>query len=198
MKNHEQFESFLSTWLDGQLEHREQIELLDHLVGCESCRRFHVEARQLDGLIASVRPAADADVPPPEVWERIERAGVGEEQTRFSRVPPWVGRAAAVFLLVAGLGILAWQGPLGTVAIPVNAEIRLGGAAGRMTETRFVELIREVLGAEPRYRTALYEIMGQVMRETMEREASSEGLVPRENEEESWPVTTDVENQIPA
>ena len=196
MNHHEHFESLLSTFLDGQLEHQEQLELLDHLVGCESCRRFHVEARQLDGLIAGIRTPAHAGAPPFEIWERIERAGAGRDHTRSLWARPWAGRAAAAILVAAGLGIVAWQSPPGRASRPESAEIRLGEAAGRMTDARFIELTREVLGADRRYRAALYEIMGQVIRDTTEREASGEGLAPRE--EEKWTVDTDVDNPIPA
>jgi hypothetical protein len=43
-----------------------------------------------------------------------------------------------------------------------------------MTDARFVELAQEVLRADPRYRTAMFRVMDQVMRDTADHEASME------------------------
>ena len=72
MKNCEHFESQLSAWLDAQLDRPDQVECLDHLVRCASCREFYVDARALDGLLSAIRTPADATTPSPEVWKRIE------------------------------------------------------------------------------------------------------------------------------
>ena len=59
---------------------------------------------------------------------------------------------------------------------PEQAEVMLGQDTD-MTEARFVELTKEVLGAERRYHSAMYEIMEQVVRDTTAgREASVEDM----------------------
>ena len=44
-----------------------------------------------------------------------------------------------------------------------------------MSDTRFVELTKELLRADQRYRTAMYQVMDQVLRDTSINEASREG-----------------------
>ena len=67
---------------------------------------------------------------------------------------------------------------------PELAEIALGGGT-EMTDTRFVELTREVLEADPRYHSALYEIMEQVVQDTAGYdEVSTEEMIDRGDEGE--------------
>jgi len=74
-----------------------------HLRSCEACRRFLAEQ---DGFAAMVREQA----PKPEAPARV-RAGVFEsvarERARASARPVWIGRVAALVLVVAGA---AWWG----------------------------------------------------------------------------------------
>ena len=172
MKSCEYHEEQLSAWLDGELEREGQMELLDHLVFCESCRRFHAEARALDGLVAAVRTGADAPAPSVEIWERIQVAA--ERPTRRRAIPAWALRAAAVLVLAVGLGSVFWFGSNDEAVRPAEAIVHLGEQAGQMTDARFVELTQEVLRSEPRYRTAMYHVMDQVMRDTEAHEASIE------------------------
>ena len=173
MKSCEYHEEQLSAWLDGELEREGQMELLDHLVFCESCRRFHAEARALDGLVAAVRTSADAPAPSVEIWERIQVAAE-RPAARRRAIPVWALRAAAVLVLAAGLGSVFWFGSNDGAERPAEAIVQLGEQAGQMTDARFVELTQEVLRAEPRYRTAMYHVMDQVMRDTDAHEASIE------------------------
>ena len=123
MKSCEYYEEQLSAFLDGESARQDQMELLDHLVLCESCRRFHAESRALDALVAA---------PSAEIWQRIQSAAER----------------------------------------PAEAIVRLGEESGRMTDDRFVELTQEILRADPRYRTAMYHVMEQVMRDTADLEAA--------------------------
>ena len=69
--------------------------------------------------------------------------------------------------------------PMFTDALGQLAEVRLG-VDTQMSEERFVELTKEVLGADARYHNAMYEIMGQVVSETTPaQEASSDGYIDR-------------------
>jgi len=175
MNNCEHYEMLVSTWLDGQLDRSEQVECFDHVVRCESCRGFYVDARALDGLVASVRTPAEAEEPSRELWKRIEWATARERRKPSRRgLPLWALQAAAVLVLAVGLSAIVWNG--GIAPAPEQAEVLLGQDTD-MTETRFVELTREVLGADRRYHSAMYEIMEQVVRDTTAgREASVEDM----------------------
>ncbi len=166
MKHCERQETLVSTWLDGQLDERsDQIECLDHLVRCAPCRRFYLDARALDGLVASVRTPADAAAPSPEVWKRVQWATSRARADRSRRrLPAWALQAAAVLVIAAGLSVAAWRGGTGAPA-PAQAEVILGASAA-MTDARFIELTKEVLGANRRYHTAMRQIMEQVARDT--------------------------------
>ena len=58
MNNCEQNETHISAWLDAELDRAEQVELLDHLARCEACRGFYLEARSLDGMVATLGPGS--------------------------------------------------------------------------------------------------------------------------------------------
>jgi hypothetical protein len=153
MNNCEHYEMLLSTGADGQL----------------------------DGADAGVRTQQAAEPPAPEVWKRIEwetRAQRGEPRRR--RLPGWALQVAAVLVVAIGLSFVVWDGNIATA--PTQAEIQLGQGS-EMSEERFVELTREVLGADPRYHSAMLEIMGQVVRDTTPAgEGSPEELMQRYDE----------------
>ena len=186
MNNCEPCEILLSTWFDGELDRPGQVELLDHLVRCPVCRDFYLEGRGLEGLLGLVRESSSARVPPPEVWQRIESATTTPSNVVpfWRRVPAWGLRAAAMLVLAVGLGVILRTEPFTLAPRPSDAEIGLGQSDAEMTEDRFIELTREVLGADRRYHVAFYEVMGQVMLDTTGEEASPEGRIPRfENDE---------------
>jgi predicted anti-sigma-YlaC factor YlaD len=171
----EPFEILLSTWVDGTLEREEQIECLDHLSRCEDCRKFYREARALDGCLAQLRSPADATAPSSDVWKRIQWEA-RKDLKRKRRVPNWMMQAAAVVVVSLGLSVLVWNDGGGATR-PDLAEVRLG-AENQMSDERFVELTKEVLGANTRYHSAMYQIMEQVVSDTApQREASSESDV---------------------
>jgi len=171
MRTCDHHEAQLSAWLDDELDRAEQLSLLDHLVQCAECRRFHVEARALDALVATVQTPSDADRPSPELWRRIDSEATRETGAAMRRgIPAWALRVAAAMVLAIGLGTLLWIGGPGSAETPAEAIVELGEEAGRMTDVRFVELTQEVLRADPRYRSAMFQVMRQVMRDTEERE----------------------------
>jgi hypothetical protein len=70
--------------------------------------------------------------------------------------------------------------------LPEQAEVVLGENGGQMTDTRFVELTKEVLRADRHYHSAMHEIMGQVVRDTAgTREASDEAWIEASENGES-------------
>lgn len=180
----EEHEILISTFLDGELSREEAAAMLDHLVGCESCRAFYREAQ---GLQETVRPLTSGrrNPPPAELWDRIEsrarprRALAG----RLLEVSGWGWKAAAVLLVAFGLWQIgriqtgqAPRVPPGEESRPV--EVVLGGQPGRMTDARFVELTTELLGAGPRYRQAMLQVMREVQESTWNRESPAEDILP--------------------
>ncbi len=179
MKNCESYESLVSVWLDDELDRRGQVECLDHLMRCASCRGFNLDARALDGLVGAIRTPREATEPSPDVWKRIERA-TRKERARPARrrIPAWALQAAAVIVVGVGLSFMVWSGRMLEAPLPEKAEVVLGENGGQMTDTRFVELTKEVLRAERHYHSAMLAVMGQVIRDTAAtREASDEGLI---------------------
>jgi predicted anti-sigma-YlaC factor YlaD len=194
-RNCESFEILLSTWIDGPLERGEQIECLDHLARCEDCRRFYREARALEGCLSQLRTPVDAPPAPAEVWQRI-RWETRKDLRRARRLPAWIFQAAAVVVLSIGLSVVVWNHG-GTAIRPDLAEVQLG-AGGQMSEERFVELTKEVLGADVRYHAAMYRIMEQVVRDTTpEREAAFESDV-RSGEGSRKGEGVEISGRIPA
>ena len=168
MNRCEHFETLVSAWLDGALARDEQVECVDHVVRCESCRRFYMDARALDGLVAALRRPATAAAPSPGTWTSIERAGTRVPRKR----PVWMLQAAALVTLAISLYLAVDTTRRGAPAPAESADVVLG-TGGDMTDSRFVELTKEVLRAQPRYRVAMHDVLDQVLRDVTPREASS-------------------------
>jgi len=168
MNRCEHFETLVSAWLDRALERDEQVECVDHLVRCRSCRRFYVDARALDGLVAAVRTPDSAVAPSPATWQRVERAA----RPARRRPPTWMLQAAAVATLAVGLYLATWSTGRAIPSATEQDDVILGGG-GTMTDTRFVELTKEVLGAEPRYHAAMHQVLDQALRDAVPPEASA-------------------------
>lgn len=174
-------ETLVSEWIDDQLGRREQVQCLDHLARCVSCRKFYLDARALDGLVAALRTPAGAERPSSEVWRRIERV-VDKDHKRRRFVPAWALQAAAVVVVAIGLSIVVWNGSaVAPSSAPERAEIELG--SDPMTETRFVELTREILQADRRYHSAMYRVMERVVRDTAATDEASREDAVRPDEE---------------
>jgi hypothetical protein len=102
----EDHEILISTFLDGELSREEAAVMLDHLIGCESCRGFYREAQ---GLQEIVQPLATGrrNPPPADLWNRIESRSRPRRLLtgRFLDVSDWGWKAAAILLVAFGL----WQ-----------------------------------------------------------------------------------------
>ena len=185
----EDHEILISTFLDGELSREEAAVMLDHLIGCESCRGFYREAQGLQGI---VQPLATGrrNPPPAHLWNRIESRSRPRRflSGRFPGVADWGWKAAAVLLVVFGL----WQvgrirtAPVqdapragGTTAVEHGQpmEVVLGGRPGQMTDARFVELTAELLGANHRYHQAMLQVMREVQESTRSQEAPAEDIL---------------------
>ena len=166
MNRCEHFELLVSAWLDGALTRDEQIECVDHLVRCSACRRFYVDARALDGLVAALRRPATAAPPDAATWQRIERAS----RPARRKTPVWMLQAAALATLALSLYLAVSSTNRGVPGPVAQRDEIVLGVGGNMTDARFVELTKEVLRAEPRYRSAMHEVLDQVMRDATSRE----------------------------
>jgi len=195
MSDCERYESLVSSWLDGELERADQIEMTDHLVRCGRCRDFYLAARALSGLLAAAGAEALAEQPSPRLWERIERSSEarasvlrgGWAWARARRLPiaAFAAAAAALIVLLA-LPVARLVRP--DAGPPSRETIRLGEDGGRMSDARFVELTSEVLRADRRYREAFYEVMRQVERDTADDEGSVDLHRPAEEVHEESPA----------
>ena len=83
-------------------------------------------------------------------------------------------KAAAAIVIAVGLGVAYWSNQLPGAPTPEQAEVLISEDVGHMTDGRFVELTKEVLRADRRYHSALFQIMEQVIRDTRDIEASAE------------------------
>ena len=184
MRDCERYEILISAWHDSELDRSGQEEMLDHLVRCTGCRGFYLDARGLAGLVAAVQNPAAGEAPSAEVWKQIERSARAPKPGRHLIAGPWKrwfpapawGAAAAVAAL-----LVIFSSTLGKGRIPSHPgtslmEVRLGGNPDGMNDEQFVDLTKRVLGADRKYRTALYEIMRQVAEDTQETERSSDLL----------------------
>lgn len=181
MNDCERHEMLVSAWMDDELDRREQLALVDHLVGCGTCRAFYARARALDAVVAGECFAGTAPV---AIWQRIEREA-GSGRRVVPPVPGWAWRAAAAVVLAVGLGVVMVQQPFTPSAPPREVEVRIGEDRGRMSDRRFVELTKEVLRADPRYHAALHRVMEQVLGDLETGgEATFDDFAPRREESE--------------
>ena len=130
----------LSAFIDGELPPKERAALREHLSGCESCRRVHADLLRLRGAARSLGPIA----PPDHVWLEVAgrirlqdepttapaaARGLEAREVRRSRpgrtLTQWVGLAAALLLITAGLYWLE-QTPAGTPPDTTSAQAAVG------------------------------------------------------------------------
>jgi anti-sigma factor RsiW len=132
----------LSAFIDGELPPKERAALREHLSGCDTCRRVHADLLRLRGAARSLGPIA----PPDHVW--LEVAGrirlqdepvaaapavtpspVAARESRRLRprraLTQWIGLAAALLLITAGLYWLQ-QTPAGTPPEAAGTQATVG------------------------------------------------------------------------
>lgn len=172
MKNCEDYEVLISSWLDDEAPGAQQVEWVDHLVRCAGCRDFYRQARSLEGVLAAVRTPARAEALPSDLWRRIADAGRVESRrvSPARRLPTWALRAAAVLVVAVGLPFALRQGWSGrdpaVPPVPRTLEVRLGENPESMDDARFVGVATELLRADRRYHAAMYRLMDQVVRDS--------------------------------
>ena len=178
----EAVQASLSALLDGELDALEFAPVVDHLVDCADCRRFHEQARSLDGLVATAAGIGRDTPPAPEaVWDRIVAEPAPQARRSWSRSwPAWASAAAASLVLGLGLAFVAFDGQAArSPGLPDSGgseteETVLIAGRGAMTEARFVELARELLQADRRYHRAMYEVIQTATSGRKDREGSAE------------------------
>jgi len=155
----------ISELLDGHLEHEATLSLIDRLLQCEKSRKFYLDSRLLDKRLAEVRAHEPEEPMSDKLWRRIRGKSELPASSRpwFVRVPAWVPvLAAAVFVLVMGLGI--YRAFL--TADPLSAEqvlqVSLESRKGVMTDQRFLRIAKEVLESDRKYQLKMLEVMREV------------------------------------
>ena len=166
------FEMELSAAMDGEADAPRLPETLDHLVECAACRTFYREARRLETRLRSPELRRSDAVRRGEGIRRAEKRSLPE------RVMPVV-RAAAVVVFVLGgfLGGRAVLDPGSGPDLSQEIEVRLAANRGEMSEARFVEITKELLEADPRYRRAMLEVLREIEIQGPGLEASLDELV---------------------
>lgn len=103
MKSCEEYEVWISAFLDGELSGADRAELMEHMTACRSCQRY------FDDLVAMHDALDQEEAPVPEGFAAQVMARVGEteqERSRKSAVFPrwrrWTALAACCALALLG------------------------------------------------------------------------------------------------
>ena len=160
MKRCELPETSVSALVDGELESTDVVATADHLIDCPSCRDFYRKARALSDLVLEAELPRDLEPAPEAVWRRIE----SQRARKIGRPARagwrrWAPRVAAVLLLGVAVWLLT-QAPRTLRAGSGDVvEVVLEQDPGRMSEARFIEVLKEVLEADRRYHRKMLEVM---------------------------------------
>ena len=164
MKQCDHFEMLISALIDGELDERERIAALDHLLTCASCREFYRAARELQELVFA-QPVASAEASfAPAATPKTPRRWL--PFPCLAAIPRWAYGAAAVLAVAT----LLWTGGVlhqdveTHPAIPTEEPltITLGENPDQMDDARFLALTVELLTADPRYHAKMHQILGQL------------------------------------
>jgi anti-sigma-K factor RskA len=124
--DHGQLEQAVASYALGALDDAERRELegvlLDHLPGCDSCRRMLADFHEVVGDLALVAGSrAVPDSVERQLMERIrgERRGA---VAAVPRRPRWWARAVAAVAMVAIVGLGAWNLSLGSQVTEARAQ----------------------------------------------------------------------------
>lgn len=160
----ERHEVALSALVDGELAADEAAGVLDHVVGCATCREFYRAARALDARLLDARSGAPDGPAPESVWRRIEATHAAGPASRAPSVPRWPFAVAAAAVLTASVvALLGTRGPLTVGVRPIDV-IVVEGDRGRMNDRRFLELTKELLKADRKYHSEMLRVLHQVSR----------------------------------
>lgn len=104
MKSCEEYEVWISAFLDGELSGADRAELMEHMTACRSCQRY------FDDLVAMHDALDQEEAPVPEGFAAQVMARVGEtaQEKPGKTVPPprwrqWTALAACCALALLGL-----------------------------------------------------------------------------------------------
>lgn len=92
----------LQAWIDEELDAGDRVHVADHLASCSDCRNLLNELRATAALFSQALEMHDEDLRRPSDHERPVRRSGG-----IWTLPRWVGRAAAVTLLLGGAAVAA-------------------------------------------------------------------------------------------
>lgn len=151
-------------WDHGDADLAATRQSLLHLASCVSCRQFLRSMGSLHEVAAAHAVRALSGI------DGLPQRGKTARRT--------LAAAATVIALLGGawLGRESWAP---ATVPPGEVEIRLAAERSRMTEGRFVEIARELLEADHRYRRAMLQVLREIESQVSGREASSEELTVR-------------------
>ncbi len=211
----ENYQARISALLDGELPQDQLIATLDYLVATPGAQRFYRQARALEGLLAAADSSSAREVTRREhrpSWrdleERLETAdqsddgfeppGVPEithhrarKSSFTSSAPVRLFFAAAAGVLILMIGLSSWQvwqnGGAGQ-ELPEIAQldsVTVGARAGEMTDGRFLDLAREILESDRRYRLEMLALMSAVDEQPLVERTTEESRPVSERRGES-------------
>jgi len=137
-------DAVLQAWIDEELDPADRVQVADHLASCTACRNTLGELRATAELFTGALVFYDESI------MRSSQREMSVGRTHGSRtLPRWVGRAAAVTLLLGGAAVAAVipgsplreliRGPDATEVIPAPEEIagmELGLSSGASITVR--------------------------------------------------------------
>ncbi len=121
-------DAVLQAWIDEELDPADRVQVADHLASCSACRNTLAELRATAELFTGALVSYDESI------MRSSQREMSVGRTHGSRtLPRWVGRAAAVTLLLGGAAVAAVipgsplreliRGPDATEVTPAPEEI---------------------------------------------------------------------------
>lgn len=176
MKSCNDVKMVISTLLDGACDGKKVPDIIDHIFHCESCKIFYLGARQLDRRLDEVRTPNEKTMPG-VLWRQIsEESELRPKTFGLHRLPFWVPvLAAAVFLLLFGLGTYRWLFPPAATLADRTLNVVLESKPERMNDRRFVTIARELLESERKYQFKMYEVMKDITSQYPRVEGSQPG-----------------------
>jgi hypothetical protein len=162
----------ISALLDGEADLHEQVEVIEHILTCSSCRQFFDESRELQDLVDLLPAEGKAAVLESNISkesdEHPERGAFRQSPRGSRQLPVWMQVAAVLLLLMTSF----WFGHNSTdylannsgpaPAIERSVDVQLASNPGGMDESEFIALTLELLQADSRYQRKMYEILGAI------------------------------------
>ena len=173
MASCDEHEVNVSALLDGELHGDDVLQCVDHLLTCRECRRLYGDARGMEDLLAAAQAYSHVSGETAQLWDKAQKTAPPPSRVAILRVaPPWAWRIAATLVAATALWLFGAsrlsRGPDQDTTI----HVQVGARPELMNEDRFVDVTRELLESDRRYRRKMLEILTAVNQDA----ESGEGL----------------------